>query len=83
MLSYVAESEYRTIHQRQAEGIAAAKARGYKFGRQPKQLPENFHDVYQKLSQYDIKFAHVSRKGLTRMIMKFILTEIFGGTDRT
>ena len=36
------------IHQRQAEGIAAAKARGYKFGRPPKQLPENFHEVYQK-----------------------------------
>lgn len=48
LLSYVAESEYRTIHQRQAEGIAAAKARGFKFGRPPKQLPENFHEVYQK-----------------------------------
>ena len=32
LLSYVAESEYMTIHQRQAEGIAAAKARGFKFG---------------------------------------------------
>lgn len=48
LLSYVAESEYRTIHQRQAEGIAAAKARGCKFGRPPKQLPENFHEAYQK-----------------------------------
>lgn len=36
LLSYVAESEYRTIHQRQAEGIAAAKARGFKFGRPPR-----------------------------------------------
>ena len=48
LLSYVAESEYRTIHQRQAEGIAAAKARGFKFGRPPKSLPDNFHEVYQK-----------------------------------
>ena len=48
LLSYVAEIEYSTIHQRQAEGIAAAKARGVKLGRPPKPLPENFHEVYQK-----------------------------------
>ena len=48
LLSFVSESEFRTIHQRQAEGIAAAKARGFKFGRPPKQLPSNFHEVYQR-----------------------------------
>jgi DNA invertase Pin-like site-specific DNA recombinase len=48
LLSYVAESEYRTIHTRQAEGIAAAKARGVKFGRRPSPLPPNFHEVYQR-----------------------------------
>ncbi len=48
LLSYVAETEYQTIHQRQAEGIAAAKARGVKFGRRPVPLPSNFQDVYQK-----------------------------------
>lgn len=47
LFSYVAETEYRTIHQRQSEGIAAAKARGVKFGRPPKQLPSNFYKVYQ------------------------------------
>lgn len=45
LLSYVAESEYQNIHQRQAEGIAAAKARGVKFGRPNKPLPENFRSV--------------------------------------
>jgi hypothetical protein len=31
-----------------AEGIAAAKARGVRFGRPPAPLPENFHTVYQQ-----------------------------------
>ncbi|XME01832.1 recombinase family protein [Lachnospiraceae bacterium C1.1] len=48
LLSYAAESEYSAIHSRQAEGIAAAKARGIKFGRKPIPLPANFHEVYQK-----------------------------------
>ena len=48
LLSYVAENERTTIRQRQAEGIEAAKARGVHFGRTPKPLPVNFHEVYQK-----------------------------------
>ena len=42
ILSFVAESERDNIRQRQAEGIAAAKARGVRFGRPPRPLPENF-----------------------------------------
>ena len=37
LLSYVAQKEREFIRQRQAEGIAAAKARGVRFGRQPMQ----------------------------------------------
>lgn len=48
VLSFVAENERSNIRQRQAEGIATAKARGVKFGRPPKPLPENFHAVYQR-----------------------------------
>lgn len=48
VLSFVAENERTNIRQRQAEGIAAAKARGVKFGRPPRGLPENFHSVYQR-----------------------------------
>ncbi len=48
VLSFVAENERTNIRQRQAEGIAAAKARGVKFGRPPSRLPDNFHDVYQR-----------------------------------
>lgn len=46
ILSFVAENERNNIRQRQAEGIAAAKARGVCFGRPPKPLPENFHEVH-------------------------------------
>jgi DNA invertase Pin-like site-specific DNA recombinase len=45
LLSYVAENERVNIRQRQAEGIAAAKARGVKFGRPQVPLPENFDEV--------------------------------------
>lgn len=48
VLSFVAENERCNIRQRQAEGIAAAKARGVRFGRPPATLPENFHQVYQQ-----------------------------------
>lgn len=47
ILSFVAENERANIRQRQAEGIAAAKARGVKFGRPPVALPDNFHAVHQ------------------------------------
>jgi len=47
VLSFVAENERTNIRQRQAEGIAAAQARGVRFGRPPKALPPNFHQVYQ------------------------------------
>ncbi len=48
VLSFVAENERVTIRQRQAEGIAAAKAKGVRFGRPPRPLPENFHSAYQR-----------------------------------
>lgn len=46
ILSFVAQSERENIRKRQAEGIAAAKARGVKFGRPSLPLPENFQDVH-------------------------------------
>ena len=45
ILSYVAETERRNIRQRQAEGIAAAKARGVHFGNPGIPLPDNFNEV--------------------------------------
>jgi len=48
VLSFVAENERTNIRQRQAEGIAAAKARGVRFGRPPRPLPENYHSACQR-----------------------------------
>ncbi len=46
LLSYVAQTEREFIRQRQAEGIAAAKAKGLNLGRRPKEKPESFCTVY-------------------------------------
>lgn len=54
VLSFVTENERTNIRQRQAEGIAAAKARGVKFGRTPKPLPDGFHDAYHRWKQGEI-----------------------------
>lgn len=48
ILSFVAENERTNIRQRQAEGIAAAKKRGVRFGRPPSLLSENFYEIYQQ-----------------------------------
>lgn len=46
LLSFVAENERINILQRQAEGIAAAKMRGVKFGRPKRTLPEEYAEYY-------------------------------------
>lgn len=48
ILSFVAENERASIRKRQAEGIAAAKARGVQFGRPVSPLPENFEEVFRR-----------------------------------
>ena len=48
VLSFVAENERTNIRQRQAEGIAAAKSRGVRFGRPPGPLPANFHEAFRR-----------------------------------
>lgn len=47
ILSYCAHMERESIHQRQAEGIASAKARGVHFGRPGKEFPPEFEKWYQ------------------------------------
>ena len=52
VLSFAAENERTNIRQRQAEGIAAAKARGVKFGRPRAVLPDNFNAVHRAWRAY-------------------------------
>lgn len=54
ILSFVAQSERENIKKRQAEGIAAAKARGVRFGRPPRSLPDNFNDMRRKWENREI-----------------------------
>lgn len=60
LLSYVAENERTTIKQRQAEGIAAAKARGVKFGRPVKQLPDSFDEVYHAWKRKEVSLSEAA-----------------------
>lgn len=61
VLSFVAENERSNIKQRQAEGIAAAKARGVKFGRPPIPLPENFYEVHKRWRKKEISVKEAAR----------------------
>ena len=54
LLSFVAQNERENIKQRQAEGIAAARARGVKFGRPEIPVPENFNSVKEQWLRKEI-----------------------------
>ena len=51
LLSYVAQTEREFNHQRQAEGIAAARARGVVLGRRKLEMPEKFYDLAEQWEQ--------------------------------
>lgn len=54
ILSFVAQNERENIRKRQAQGIAAAKARGVAFGRPAIQLPEDFGQIVQAWERQEI-----------------------------
>jgi len=61
VLSFVAENERSNIHQRQAEGIATAKAQGTRFGRPPKPLPHNFEECRRRWQNGELTCAAAAR----------------------
>ncbi len=61
LLSYVAENERINMKQRQAEGIAAAKARGVKFGRPQVPLPDNFYEIYKQWREKELTLKQAAK----------------------
>lgn len=62
LLSYVAQTEREFIRQRQAEGIAAAKANGVRFGRTPKKQPDEYDAVFKQWSNGDLSARAAAKK---------------------
>lgn len=62
ILSFVAQSERENIKKRQMEGIAAAKARGVKFGRPEKTAPDDFGKIVRAWEQKKLSFSDVLEK---------------------
>ena len=62
ILSFVAHSERDNIRKRQAEGIAAAKARGVRFGRPIKNPPENFGILVKQWNRGNMPFSELLDK---------------------
>lgn len=61
VLSFVAENERENIRRRQAEGIAAAKARGIRFGRPEHPLPGNFETVKSRWQRKELSLEQASK----------------------
>ena len=59
ILSFVAQSERENIKKRQAQGIAAAKAKGVRFGRPEKDIPDNFAKIIKEWEQKRLSFTEV------------------------
>lgn len=62
ILSFVAHSERENIKKRQSEGIAAAKARGVRFGRPAKSIPEDFETLVHDWEQGELFLREVLRR---------------------
>ena len=61
ILSFVAQNERENIRRRQAEGIAAAKARGVEFGRPHKSLPNHFDELLCQWQRKELTAAEIAK----------------------
>lgn len=61
ILSFVAQKERENIRIRQAEGVAAAKANGVRFGRPQKKLPPNFDEIVEKWRKKELELKRSRR----------------------
>jgi len=83
ILSFVAQSERETIRKRQAEGIAAAKARGVQFGRPIKKPPQDFAKLVSLWERGKLSLQEVlARTGLTQATFYRRLRETRSGKNK-
>lgn len=67
LLSFVAQNERENIRSRQAQGIAAAKIQGVRFGREPRPLPPDFPEIYTLWRENVISTSEAAkRSGMAR-----------------
>ena len=62
ILSFTSENERNAIRERQRQGIAAAKARGIKFGRPGKKVPDDFGDLVKKWEKGALSADELSKQ---------------------
>ena len=62
ILSFVAQSERENIRKRQAEGIAAAKAKGVRFGRPEKEVPDDFGEIVKAWEKKRLSFSEATKR---------------------
>lgn len=80
ILSYVAQTEREFIRQRQAEGIAAAKQQGVKFGRRPMERPLEYEKLKEQWKQGKLSARNAAGQlGIThRTFLRWVNEEIDG-----
>ena len=62
ILSFVAESERNNTRERQKQGIAAAKARGVRFGRPEMPMPDDFEELVRKCDKGKLTFQEAMKQ---------------------
>jgi len=83
LLSFVAQSERESIRKRQAEGIAAARARGVRFGRPVKTVPEGFAAMVEQWERGAMPFSELlAQSGLKEATLYNRLREHRVGRDK-
>ena len=87
ILSFVAQSERENIKKRQAEGIAAAKMKGVRFGRPAKTVPDDFERIVKSWEQKELTLAealelcNVSETTFYRRVRDYRLLQNCGRTE--
>lgn len=74
ILSFVSEQEYQNIHERQRQGIEAAKKRGVRFGKPPMPIPKEFYEAAELRRQGKLTLIAAAKRAgmsLTRFHSKY------------